>query len=249
MSVTKEAAEKFKKFFGKTVDEAVKEKEEKETKDAEEAAKKAKDAEEKEKADKEKAAKDAEEAEKKEKESKDGDVEERMSKLEAMVAKIMEKLEGSEESEEVVADEDEESEEEESEDSDDEEEESKDEMCKDEDKDDKKSKVGDTMKRAEILAPGIKNSKDVKRQALAVAYKSKEGKKVIDSFLGGKTLKELKEVDSVFIAASELLKASRVNDFASRRAVSIDSFPALQQDGAMTPEKLNKINAERYGKK
>lgn len=255
--LSKEFQNKFKKLFGKTIDEAVKEKEV-EAKDAEEEKKKAADEEEAEKKKKEES-KDADEEKKKkedeskdadeeEKKSKDDDMESRMSKLEAALAEIIEKLSG--ESEEVeAADEDEEKEESESEDE--EEMDSKDEDACDEDeeKEDKKSKVGDSMKRAEILSPGIKAGKDLKRRALDAAYKTKEGKKIINTLLSGKSLKDTKDVEAVFVAAAELVKTQRVNDFASVRAVSIDNFPALKKKGAMTADEINNKNAEFYGKK
>lgn len=244
----KELADKFKKLFGKTVDEAVKEKEDKEAKDAEEAKK----------AEEEKAAKDAEEAEKKKKEeeSKDeGDVESRLSKLEGMLSKILEKLGASEESkdeEDEVIVEDEESEDEESEDEEgcDEgmEEESEDEESEEEQK---KTKAGDTLSRAEILAPGIKKTKTIVTDSLKAAYKTADGKKVIDSLTGGKNPSTLSKEASktVFVAASEMMKAKRTKDFAAQRVTTIDSFPELKREGSKSAADINKMNADFYGKK
>lgn len=267
-----ELQKKFKKLFGKTIDEAVKE-EEKKSKDADkdeddkEDKKKAKDAEEekkkKDKADdadededdkkkKKDKADDADEEDDKKKKSEDADADmgARMDKIEACLAKILEKLSGDGE---VMDDEDDMAmdaeEEEESEDAYDDEEDKKSKDADEED-DKKKGKAGDTMRRAEILAPGIKKSADVKARALAQAYKTKDGKKIIDVLAGGKALKDIKDITPIFVAASEMMKTSRVNDFASVRAVSIDNFPALKQPkGSVSADDINKKNAEFYGKK
>jgi hypothetical protein len=257
--LTMKLADKYKKFFGKTVDEAVAEKEKEEKKASDEA-------EEKKKADEKKAADELEEKKKKddksedEEESEEGQkkeddraskFEERLDKMESMLAEFIKKYEGGsedddEESEEVVEDEDEEDKSEDDDAYDDDEA-----MDADEEKEDKKGKAGDSMKRAEILAPGIKAGKDLKRRALDTAYKNKTHKKVIDSLLGGKSLKDTKDLSAVFVAASELIKTARVNDFASVKAVSIDNFPALSQKskGSVTADDINKKNAEFYSKK
>jgi hypothetical protein len=242
----KELEEKFKKVFGKSVDEAMKEKE---SKDAEEVEKKKKEEE-------EKAAKDAEEAEKakKEKESKDSDLEAKVEKLASMVEKLLEKLAGSESSEDeededvIVADEESEDESEDEESEDEGEEEDKD------DKEKEKKKTGDSlnvMSRAEILAPGIKKTPDIKIKALETAYKTEDGKKIINTLSGGKAPSKLekKAVDAIFVAAAEMMKAKRVKDAASQRVMTIDSFPSLQGKGQKSADDINKKNAEFYGKK
>lgn len=254
----KSLQEKFKKFYGKTVDEAVKEKEDAEAKDAEAEAKKVKDAEEAKAAkDAEEAeakkAKDAEEAAAKAKESKDeeGDIEGRVSKLESMLAEIIKLLDGS--SEEVVAeDEDEEME---SEDEDEENAEGSEEDLESEDEDEseeddkKKGVANDTMARAEILAPGIKETKDVKRKALEIAYKTTDGKKLLSPLLGGKSIKDTKDVDGIFFAASQLLKHERQGNVSRAKAVAIDSFPTLKQKGAMSAEDINALNKTAFNRK
>jgi hypothetical protein len=101
-----------------------------------------------------------------------------------------------------------------------------------------------TMTRAEILAPGIAKSKDVKSKALKAAYATEDGKTVIDSLLGGKTL-DSADQSMLFVAASEMLKGVRRSQMNVR--VSLDSLPGMKA-GAMTPEKLNELNAARYGK-
>jgi hypothetical protein len=249
--------EKFKKLFGKSLDEAVAEKEKEEEKAKDEA-------EAKEKEEAEKKAKDEEEKKKKESESEDedesSDLEKRLEKVEGMLEKLLKKLDGSsededkdkdknedEESEEVVEDEDEDEEsEDESEGCD--EDGSEDELEKE---DEKKDKASDTMSRAEILAPGIKKTKDIMSKALATAYKTKDGKKVIDSLTGGKEPSKLPKegVQAVFVAAAEMMKTKRVNDFAVAKIMTIDSFPALKGTAIKTPEEINKQNAEFYNSK
>ena len=108
-------------------------------------------------------------------------------------------------------------------------------MCKD----------AETIARAEILAPGIAKTADVKVKALDAAYATEDGKAIIDSLLAGKTL-ETADKDMLFVAASEMLKGTRRSQFQSQ--VSLDSLPGMKA-GEMTPEKINAMNAERYGKK
>jgi len=149
-------------------------------------------------------------------------VEERLKALELTVAKIMEA-----ESAEAEAMEDEEGEEE---------------MMEDEDM---PEVTGDTRARAEILAPGIKVTKDVKQQALKAAYGTKEGKKVIDAISGGKlTLDSADRVNTLFIAASELLKASRSNELSKSKQVR--DTETSESPKHMTPERMNELNAARY---
>lgn len=258
----KEALEKFKKLFGKTVDEAMKEKEDSEQakkfkklfgKTIDEAMEEKSEDEEEEKEKEDKKSKDEEKEEKPKDKSKDeegSDLEKRMDKVEAMLSKLLEKLDGSKSEDE------EESEESEDEDESEvvsEDEESEDEMCEDEGSEEevKKEKAGDTMSRAEILAPGIKKSKDIMSKALAKAYKTKDGKKVINTLTGGKDPSTLPKsgVRAVFVSAAEMLKTKRVNDFASQRITTIDSFPALKGNSVKSAADINKMNAEFYGNK
>lgn len=116
----------------------------------------------------------------------------------------------------------------------------------DEEKDPKLT--GDEASRAEILAPGIKETKDVKAAALKVAYATADGKKAIDTLLGGKkmTYDSAEKVDMIFTAASEMLKSSRKGSLKSKiRDFSSNIF---EQEGAMTPEKMNEINAKHFNK-
>jgi hypothetical protein len=155
-------------------------------------------------------------------------MEDRMKALEAAVAKLSEKKAD-------AGDDGEESEEgEESEDDDFEE----------------STMTGDAASRMEILAPGFKSkAKDAKFKALETAYKTKDGKAAIDSINGGKLpTADAKNVDTLFIAASEILKVSRASELArtKTRDAQIGDSPA---QGAMTAEKQNEINAKFYGKK
>jgi hypothetical protein len=154
-------------------------------------------------------------------------LEDRLKSLEAAVAKLLEKkAEAGDEDEE----EGEESEDEESEDSDEEE----------------GMLTGDAASRVEILAPGLKPSKGSKAEALKKAYSTKDGKKVIDQLTGGKApaYDSAEKVDTLFIAASELLKVSRSNDLS--RAKQTRDFDSQDSNDVMTAEKMNEINAKHY---
>lgn len=247
----KEALERFKKLFGKTVDEAMKEKEDAEKAKDEDKDKLIKDLQAKiadlEKEEEVKEEGKEKEEEKKEESKDEGDVESRLSKLEAMLEKLLSKMSGEdseeEESEEIVADEDEE----ESEDS---MEGIEGEDSEEEEKEEKKNKAKDSvMSRAEILAPGISKSKDIVKEALKKAYGTADGKKVIDSLTDGKGISKLtKETEVVvFNAAAEALKAKRVGDFASQKILTIDSFPNLSGKGSVSAEDINAKNKAHYG--
>lgn len=185
-----------------------------------------------------KAKDEEEESEGEEKEEKSEDeeapagseMEDRIKALETSVAKILEMLQG------------EESEDEESEDAD-EEEESEDAMGG--------ALVGDTASRIEILAPGLKSkAKDAKAQALKVAYATKDGKAVIESLTGGKApnLKDAKRVETLFIAASELLKVQRTSELAGTKQTR-DSGSSAASTGVKSAEDINALNAKFYASK
>ncbi len=106
-------------------------------------------------------------------------------------------------------------------------------MCKD----------ADTIARAEILAPGIAKTADVKDKALAAAYATEDGKAIIDSLLAGKTF-DSADKDMLFVAASEMFKGIRRSQLNAR--VALDHLPSLKAS-EMTPEKINEMNAARYG--
>ena len=106
-------------------------------------------------------------------------------------------------------------------------------MCKD----------AETIARAEILAPGIAKTADVKEKAITAAYATEDGKTIIDSLLAGKTF-DSADKDMLFVAASEMLKGVRRSQLNQR--VALDSLPSMKS-GEMTPEKINEMNAARYG--
>jgi len=114
---------------------------------------------------------------------------------------------------------------------------------------DETTMTGDTASRAEILAPGIKLTKDVKKNALQAAYKTKEGQKVIDALTGGKpAFDSAEKVETLFVAASELLKVSR-NKELSKTKDAQDVTTVAPSSGAVTAEKLNEINAKFWASK
>lgn len=111
------------------------------------------------------------------------------------------------------------------------------------------SLVGDTASRVEILAPGMKASaKDAKAKALKAAYATKDGKAVIDQLTGGKApeFKDAARVDTLFIAASEIMKVNRTNAF-SKTKQTRDSDMGGSVKVEMTAEKMNELNAKHYG--
>lgn len=183
------------------------------------------------------------EADKEDGESKDDEagesegemkIEERLKALEAAVAKLLEgkseEAESSDDDEEMAGMEDSEEEKEES----------------------KPEKTGDEA-RAEILAPGIKVTKgeDIQAKALQSAYKTKEGKEVIDSLTGGKkpVFDSKEKVATLFIAASEIMKMKRgVGLEKTKDGSSFASGEGVA--GPVSAEKLNEINAAFWaGKK
>jgi hypothetical protein len=101
----------------------------------------------------------------------------------------------------------------------------------------------ETVARAEILAPGIAKTADVKEKALTAAYGTDDGKAIIDSLLAGKTF-DSADKDMLFVAASEMLKGVRRSQLNAR--VALDQLPSMKAS-EMTPEKINELNAARYG--
>lgn len=108
--------------------------------------------------------------------------------------------------------------------------------------------VGDTASRAEILAPGIKLTKDVKVQALKAAYATKDGQRVINQLSGDKepSYESAETVDTLFIAASELLKVVRSKELAGTKTTD---FKPASAGGAMTPEQVNEMHSKYWSNK
>lgn len=191
---------------------------------------------------KEGKADDEEEDKEKSKDDESG-IEERLKVCEAAIEKILSKM-GDEYDEEE--DKDKEEDEEEDKDKEEDEEEEDDDF-------ENSSMVGDSaevLSRAEILAPGLKKSKDLVVKALKTCYGTKEGKKVIDSLTGGKpTFDSKQKVQTLFIAASEILKAGRQEEFSKtkRKVQDGEDFKSSFHDtSAMTAEKINEINSKFY---
>ena len=158
-------------------------------------------------------------------------IEDRLKALEASVAKLLEKFAGEEEGE-----------------SEDDEAEMEGDLVGDDDMD-MGSYTGDTMSRVEILAPGLKGGKDIKKSALQAAYKSSEGKKVIESLTGGKApaFDSAASVDTLFIAASEILKQSRNTQMSETKQVR--DFDSTVKSTGRSAEEINEFNTKFYGKK
>jgi hypothetical protein len=111
--------------------------------------------------------------------------------------------------------------------------------------------VCDTASRVEILAPGMPaEGKNVKAKAILAAYATKDGKAVIDSLTGGKKpdTKNAKTVDTIFIAASELLRNTRRDDLVESRTRTRDDFMSVLSTpkGALSADDINKKNEEFY---
>lgn len=107
--------------------------------------------------------------------------------------------------------------------------------------------LSDIRSRAEILSPGIRDGKDIKTRALQGAWKTKEGKRVIEAINGGRApaYDSAEKVSTLFTAASELLKVSRSSAVAKSKQHRAGDEGEPQGE-VMTPEKLNKINEEYY---
>ncbi len=118
----------------------------------------------------------------------------------------------------------------------------------------KGSMVGDTASRIEILAPGLKvEGKDAKVKALTTAYTTKDGKSVIDQLTGSDKAPDLKDevrVNTLFIAASEMLKVSRTSELAGTKGrATVGDLAAGNPKNGRSAEEMNQINAQHYGKR
>lgn len=112
--------------------------------------------------------------------------------------------------------------------------------------------TGDTASRIEILAPGLDaKTKDAKVKALKAAYATKDGKKAIEALTGGKAPKfdSADKVDTLFIAASELLKVQRSEGFSkTKQTRDSELIDGTSKSGVMTAERMNELNAKHYQK-
>lgn len=170
------------------------------------------------------------EVKKEAKDEMEGSIEERLKALELAVSKMME----AESAESKIISEGEESEE----------------MIEDE-MEEEVELTGDTAERLEILVPGMlaKTSDEniVKIEALKSFYSTKDGKDILDRLNGGKapTFDSAEKVNMLFIASSEVLKNQRTDELSITKRVR--SFDSKSEAGFMTAEKMNEINAKRYG--
>lgn len=177
-------------------------------------------------------------------------MEARMAKLEAMVAKLVareskeDEISVDEAEGEMVGDDD---------CMDDEAEEGEEEVTDDGEKGvEIWDQTGDAASRIEILAPGKKfTGKTARVEALKAAYTTKDGKEVIEQFTGGNApdFKNEKFVNTVFVGASEVLKVKRNAELSKTKTTDDFRSNLGVPKGAKTPEEINKINAEFYGKK
>ncbi len=122
----------------------------------------------------------------------------------------------------------------------------------DEGEEEESTMTGDSASRVEILAPGLKvskNEKATKIAALKVAYATVDGKKIIDTLTSGKGVDKLEagSVDMVFNAASELLKQDRVTAMSRTKTHDFNSSLDDAKSGVMTAEMMNEKNAKHYG--
>lgn len=166
-------------------------------------------------------------------------IEDRLKALEASVAKLLERL--SSEASDEEGDEDE------------------GEFSDEDGDDDSVVETGDAAgedddeSRAEILAPGLSGSKNIKARALKAAWETTDGKKLIKSLTKGRTpaFDSAAEVETLFRATSELLKVSRGADMAStkKHVTSVADGFFNTSKNAVTADEMNEINAKAYAKK
>lgn len=232
--MNKSFATKLKLMFSKAVDEAAKEEKE-ESKDMKEESKDMMGYDELVKMMKDMGAKleamapkDEKKDEPKEKEQKDEEIasglEDRLKALEMKVDALIESMSSKENEQELIEDEE----------------------LEDEEKEIKLT--ADEVSRAEILAPGLKRTKDLKANALKAAYATKDGKKIIDLFTNGKTPDYANEdkIDHIFIAASEVIKSQRTKELLKTKT-NDDYVPTIFNGaGHITAEAINELNKKHY---
>jgi hypothetical protein len=112
-----------------------------------------------------------------------------------------------------------------------------------------------TLSMAEILAPGIDHDvADLEMAALKASYKTEHGKQVIDAMLAGKELNTISKdaglKRTIFVAASEIVKAKRDFDMGSGFAdnASLAATSAKAAPKKMTPEEYNRKHDQMYNK-
>jgi uncharacterized protein len=113
--------------------------------------------------------------------------------------------------------------------------------------------VGDSahdevLARAEILSPGIAAGKNLEVRALKAAYGTKEGKKVIHMITGGRApaFDSADKVKTMFRTAAEIMKVTRSKDLGRTKTSARDAGDPKSEP--MTPEMINKKNADFYAK-
>lgn len=106
-----------------------------------------------------------------------------------------------------------------------------------------KCQDADVISKAEILAPGIENTADIKVQALAAAMKTSDGKAAIDAALHGVELdlESAAVVDIAFNGAANVLTEQRKAALAKTRTV--DSAP-VNGGNPVSADELNKLHAQ-----
>jgi hypothetical protein len=118
----------------------------------------------------------------------------------------------------------------------------------DEDSDDDEEELA---ARVEILAPGMNaRVKDAKRKALIAAYQTKDGKKVIERFTGGRkpNFNDKSFVQTVFVGAAEILASDRTDSF-SRSKTSDGRGTKDPASFGLSPDEVNKRNEAHYASK
>lgn len=103
----------------------------------------------------------------------------------------------------------------------------------------------ETISRAEILAPGIEATKDIKINALGIAYKTETGKKAIDSILSGRSFDEA-DKDLLFAASAEVLKSMRREKMNS---TSVMDSMNINKKECSSPKSLNEFYTDYYTNK
>lgn len=111
----------------------------------------------------------------------------------------------------------------------------------------------ETLSRAEILAPGVDlESSDIELDSLTQSYDTEEGKKTIDSMLGGKGFsvvsKDAALKRTIFVAAAEIIKAKRTFDMGAgfADAAYASASTAGSAPKRVSPEERNKLNKAFY---